>query len=137
MANFPPYQFQPQMNGYGQQMQPYYPMQQQAPESLFCRMATNRDEVQAYPVDFSGKPMTFLGPGMQTIWVKAFDPNSGGSVVAEYRRTAPEETAKPYVVTMDDFQSLKAAFAELQEEVSRLRTARRRSNREEATDDEV
>ena len=86
MANFPGYQYQPQVIGYGQQ--PFYQQQTQE-QPLFCRMATNREEVQAYPVDFGGRPMTFLGPGLQNIWVKMFDPNTGGSIVAEYRKSEP------------------------------------------------
>lgn len=139
MANFPPYQYQPQMVGYGQQMQPYYQVQQpqQAQEQLFCRPATNFEEVQAYPVDFSGRPMTFHGPGLQKIWVKAFDPNTGGSVVAEYHKASAAEPAKPTVPTMEDFQGLKAAVMELQDEVTRLRGMRRRATKETEVSEDV
>lgn len=132
MANFPPYQYQSQMVGYGQQMQPYYQVQQpqQAQEQLFCRPATNFEEVQAYPVDFSGRPMTFHGPGLQKIWIKAFDPNTGGSVVAEYHKATAAEPAKPAVPTMEDFQGLKATVMDLQDEVTRLRSMRRRATKE-------
>lgn len=142
MANYPAYNYQPQMGGYGQQMQPFYQMQQpqqQAPDQpLFCRMATNREEVQAYPVDFSGRPMTFLGPGLQMIWLKMFDANTGGSVVMEYRRSPAviEEQAKASGPSMEDFQNLQQTVAALQDEVNKMRTARRRASREE-TDDEI
>ena len=142
MANFPPFQYQPQI-GYGQQMQPLYQAQpyqqpQQAQEqALFCRMATNREEVQAYPVDFSGRPMTFLGPGMQTIWTKVFDPNTGGSIVAEYRRADPAAN-KTAFVTVSDFEQLIDIVRQQGEDIDRLKAPRRRAPREmEALDDEV
>lgn len=143
MANFPPYQYQPQMGGFGQ-MQPVYQgyqsMQQtQAQEQpLFCRPATNFQEVQAYPVDFSGRPMTFHGPGLQKIWVKMFDPNTGGSAVVEYHRAPAviEEQPKISAPSIEEFQSLQQTVMSLQDEVLKLRSARRRASREE-TEDEV
>ena len=135
MANFPPYQYQPQM-GWGQQMQPVYQQPQQTQEQpLFCRMATNRDEVQAYPVDFSGRPMTFLGPGMQTIWTKVFDANTGGSIVTEYRRAEPA-AQKTDFVTKSDFDQLISIVRQQGEEIDRLKAPRRRVNKE-ADEDEV
>ena len=143
MANFPLYQYQPQVGGFGQ-MQPMYQGYQavQQPQtqeqSLFCRMATNSQEVQAYPVDFSGRPMTFLGPGLQTIWVKSFDANTGGSIVTEYRRAPSviEEQPKIAAPSIEEFQKLQQTVMALQDEVLKLRTARRRASREE-TEDEV
>lgn len=140
--------------GYDQQMQPMYqpqayPMpqnQQNADQPLFCRRATNRDEVRAYPVDFNGQPMTFLGPGLQTIWLKSFNPGTGGSDVVEYRPVQPTETAAPKsteTVLMPDFQRLENTVQKMGEtlqglcdDFDRLRNQRRRANREqEVTDD--
>ena len=127
MANYPLYQYQPQMP----QMYPQQ-YQQAQDQPLFCRVATNFEEVRATPVDFSGRPMTFLGPGMQTIWVKAFNPTTGGSDVVEYRRApSPLMEAKEQVFApMSEVESLKQTVSELADEIARLRAARRRANRE-------
>lgn len=141
MANYPAFQYQPQMPAYGQQMQPMYPAYQQPQQltqeqTLFCRMATNKEEVQAFPVDFSGRPMTFLGPGGQTIWTKVFDPNTGGSIVAEYHKAAPE-TQKPSFVPISDFEQLIGIVKQQGEEIERLKTMRTRSRVMEAESNEV
>ena len=139
MANYPAYQYQPQLMPYGQPMYQNYQQNQPAQEQpLFCRMATNRDEVQAFPVDFSGRPMTFLGPGMQMIWVKNFDPSTGGSIVSEYRKAEPAPQTVPFV-TMNDFEQLMTVVRQQGEEIERLKTVpRRRAGREmEAEPDEV
>ena len=141
MANFPPYQYQPQLMAYGQQMQPMYQMQnyqqpqQTQDQNLFCRMATNRDEVNAFPVDFSGSPMTFHGPGRQVIWVKAFDPNTGGSIVEEYHKAKPADPKTDFV-NKGDFEQLLAIVREQGEEIARLKAPRRRVNKE-VEEDEV
>lgn len=140
MANYPtPYQYQPQMSAYGQQFQPSFPAYQQPAmtqeQSLFCRMATNREEVQAYPVDFSGRPMTFLGPGCQTIWTKVFDSSTGGSVVTEYHKATPEPQ-KPAFVPVSDFEQLLALVKQQGEDIERLKT-RRRAAREDGDMNEV
>lgn len=126
MANFPPFQYQPQMPPFGQQMQ--YFQQPQQEQSMFCRMVTSRDEVQACPVDFSGRPMTFIHTSGQTIWTKVFDPNTGGSVVAEFRKADP--AAVPETVTMKDFEQLMTIVRQQGEEIERLKASRRRSGRE-------
>ena len=135
MANYPAFNYQPQIGGYGQQM-PFY-QQAQQDQSLFCRPATNYQEVQAYPVDFSGRPMTFHGPGLQKIWVKMFDPNTGGSAVVEYHRAPAviEEQPKLNAPSMEDFQSLQQTVLALQDEFNKMRTSRRRTSREEANDE--
>ena len=134
MANYPAYQYQPPMYP-----QAYQQAVQQADQQLFCRVATNLEEVRAYPVDFSGRPMTFLGPGMQTIWVKAFNPTTGGSDVAEYRRApAPlMESKEEAFAPLSEVESLKQAVAQINEELARMRLTRRRAARdvEEAADE--
>lgn len=129
---YPSSPYQPQMGGFVQQ--PFFQQQQEQP--LFCRPATNFQEVQAYPVDFSGRPMTFHGPGLQKIWVKMFDPSTGGSVVVEYHRApaAIEEQPKLNAPSMEDFQSLQQTVLALQDEFNKMRTTRRRASREEADD---
>lgn len=140
MANFPPYQYQPQMMPYSQQMQPVYqtpnyqqPQQLAQEQNMFCRKATNYEEVQAFPVDFSGQPMTFHGPNLRVIWVKAFDPNTGGSVVAEYHRADPARTPQINAgdfATKSDLEQILKTLNEQAEEIARLKAPRRRVTKE-------
>lgn len=128
MANYPMYNYQPQ-----QMYQQMYQQPQQTEQPLFCRMATNREEVQAFPVDFSGRPMTFLGPGMQTIWVKTFNPVTGGSDVTEY--TKPVMAAeKPSFATMSDLEQVLELVRKQGEEIALLKGQRRRVNKEDTED---
>ena len=142
MANFPPYSYQTPMPMYGQQLQPMYqpqtyqPMQPVQPQqlqeqSLFCRLATNREEVLGVPVDFSGKPMTFLGPNLQTVWVKVFNPNTGSSDVIDFQRGTPVQET-PGFVSMADFEAYKQQMAE---ELAHLRSQRRRMTKEQEDTD--
>ena len=137
MANFPPYQYQPQM-AFGQQpmyqfQQYQQPMQnQQAEPPLFCRMATNREEVVAAPPDYSARPMTFLGPQLQTIWVKVFNPSTGGSDVAEYHRAGTEAPKdQPAYLTAADLEPILDALRKQGDEIAQLR-GRRRAAKEDS-----
>lgn len=142
MANFPQYNYQPPMNGFAQQMlpamyqQPAYQAMQptmQQEQNLFCRMATNREEVQAFPVDFTGKPMTFIGPQAQTVWIKTFNPATGGSDVREYREAKQTEEQPKYVTTADLEQVLQVIKTH-GEEIAQLRgQTRRRAMKEDET----
>lgn len=133
MANFPPFQYQPQM-GY---QQPTYQMPyQQQEQPLFCRAVTSREEALGVPVDFSGRPMTLLDTTHGKIWVKTFNPNTGSADLAEYRRVAPEQAETPAFVPMSDFQQLQGVVQQMAEEIQKLRLRRRRSEME-ATEDEV
>lgn len=122
MANFPPFQYQPQM-GY----QPTYQMGYQQPEQpLFCRAVTSREEALGVPVDFSGRPMTLLDTTHGKIWIKTFNPNTGSADLTEYRRVAPEQMESTAFVPMADFQQ----FAQqVSEELNKLKTSRRRTGR--------
>lgn len=140
MSNYPVYSYQPQMGGYGQQMQTMYqqpayqtmqpPVQQE--QNLFCRMATNREEVQAFPVDFTGKPMTFIGPQAQTVWIKTFNPATGGSDVREYREAQPQTEQK--YATMSDLEQVLQLLQKQGEDIALLKGQRRRMNKEETED---
>lgn len=142
MANFPQYNYQPPMNGFAQQMlpamyqQPAYqamqpPMQQE--HNLFCRMAASRDEVTAFPTDFTGKPLTFIGPQAQVVWIKTFNPATGGSDVKEYHEAKPAEEQPKYVTTADLEQVLQL-LQKQGEEIALLKSQRRRMNKEETED---
>ena len=128
MANFPPFQYQPQM-GY---QQPTYQMGYQQEQPLFCRAVTSREEALGVPVDFSGRPMTLLDTTHGKIWVKTFNPNTGSADLAEYRRVAPEQMESTAFVPMSDFQQFAA---QISEELNKLKAGRRRANREEEAED--
>lgn len=137
MANFPPYQYQQQM-GYGQQMyqQPYQMMPVQQEQNLFCRMAASRDEVTAFPTDFTGKPLTFIGPQAQVVWIKTFNPNTGSSNVEEYHK-AEQASEQPKYVTMGDLEQVLELVRRQGEEIAQLRGQTRRRTMKEDESNEV
>ena len=140
MSNYPVYQYQPQMGGYGQQMQMYpyqQPMQPMQPmqgmqqeEPMVCRMVTGPEEARGVPVDFSGRPMTFLDLPHGRIFVKAFDKGSGSAVFREFRlaeEPAQEAQTQPAVAwaPMSVVQELSETVARMREELKGLKAARR------------
>lgn len=135
MANYPAYQFQPQMAAYGQQPMYQQPMQMSMQDQmLFCRMAASRDEVTAFPTDFSGKPLTFIGPQAQVVWIKTFNPATGGSNVEEYRKTE-QAVEQPKFATMGDLEQVLELIRRQGEEIAQLRGQnRRRAAREDEGD---
>lgn len=127
-------------SGYEQQMQPMYqpqayPMPQNQTvhqaDQFFCRAASNREEVQAWPADFNGNPLTFLGPNLQKIWVKVFNPRTGGSDVIDFVRAAPEKQPDETVPSIEDFHALQKLVYEQGEKIERIASARRRANRDQ------
>ncbi len=132
MANFPQYQYQPQQMGYQQPMQPMYqqyqPMQQDS--QLFCRPVASADEARGVPVDFSGKPMIMPHLSAGRIYVKAFDPGTGSSMLREYRLTEPEpEPANPAAAyapagVVEQINKLEETVAALQDEIRNLKRRR-------------
>lgn len=133
MASYPGYQYQPT---FGQQMQ--QPMYQQPAQmmtqdqNLFCRMAASRDEVTACPTDFSGKPLLFVGPQAQVVWIKMFNPVTGSSIVRELRDVEPVQEKPPFVTTAD-FEKLLETVRQQGEEINQLRSGqpRRRVSKED------
>lgn len=141
MANFPPYQFQPQQMPY-QQIQPYYqppyPVQQpqQQPADLVCRMVASAEEARGVPVDFSGKPMFFPHLSAGKIYVKAFDPGSGSAVFREFWLHDEAEPAQPQdpPAPMSAVQALEQTIEELRGEIKALKATRRRAAQEVTED---
>ena len=130
MANYPPTFYQQPM-GWQQ------PMYQQAPQQdqLFCRMVGSRDEVNAFPVEYSGRPMTFLGPGLQTMWVKTFNPATGGSDVAEYHKAQPAQAEQPKYATMADLEQVLQVLQKQSEDIALLKGQRRRAMKEDESNE--
>lgn len=154
MANYPPYQYQPQMGQFGPQMQnpyvfpTYQPVQPQAANTaqeqpLFCRVVTSKEEALAVPVDFSGRPMTLLDTAHGRVWIKVFNPATGSAELDEYCKASPappvEKPAENPVayVALADFQRLEARVATMGDEIMKLRPVKRRTQHEEVVDDEV
>lgn len=140
MANYPAYQYQPQMGGFGQQMQPYYQMQQpqqQAQERpILFRLVTSREEVKGFPVDFSGQPMGFMTPNQQTMWIKVFNSNTGSADLFEYHRGEMEQTETAFA-TKADVEQLLEIVRRQGEEIERMKTPRRRANKEQEENEDV
>ena len=148
MANYPQYNYQPQQMGtYGQQMmqpvyqQPMYqPMQAVQEQPLVCRMVTSADEARGVPVDFSGRPMTFLNLPKGTIYVKAFNPGTGAADFAEFRRVETQEPepqqAGEAFAPMSVVKQLEETVTKLQEDLKALRAAKRSRVQEAVDNDE-
>lgn len=148
MPNYPMYNYQPpQMGGYGQQMpmyqQPaYQPMQSMQPEEpLVCRMVTGPEEARGVPVDFNGRPMTFLDLPHGRIFVKIFDKGSGSAIFREFRlyeEPVQEVQAQPAVAfaPLSAVKELEETVARLKEELKSLKTTRRSRAQEVADNDE-
>lgn len=154
MANYPPYQYQPQMGQFGPQMQnpysfpAYQPMQSQMANTaqeqpLFCRVVTSKEEALAVPVDFSGRPMTLLDTAHGRVWIKVFNPATGSAELDEYCKASPAplvekpaENPASYAA-LADFQRLEARVETMADEIMKLRPVKRRTQHEEVVDDEV
>lgn len=150
MANYPPYQYQPQMGQFGPQMQnpytfpTYQPMQPQTANTaqeqpLFCRVVTSKEEALAVPVDFSGRPMTLLDTAHGRVWIKSFNPTTGSAELDEYCKVSPAPPAENPVAyaALSDFQRLEKQVSGLADEFAKLRPVKRRTQHEEVMDDEV
>ena len=154
MANYPPYQYQPQMGQFGPQMQTpysfptYQPMQPQMANTaqeqpLFCRVVTSKEEALAVPVDFSGRPMTLLDTAHGRVWIKSFNPATGSAELDEYCKASPappvEKPAENPVayVALADFQRLEARVETMADEIMKLRPVKRRTQHEAVVGDEV
>lgn len=141
------YQYQPQQMGpYTQgmpQVYPYQPMQQTmqpqpADQPLVCRMVTGPEEARGVPVDFSGRPMTFLDLPHGRIYVKAFDAGNGSAVFREFRiyEDPQPETQAPAAVAYapqemvvalrTTVEQLEANVSRLEEELKNVKASRRR-----------
>lgn len=143
MANFPAYGYQPQQPaGWAQQPMYYQPQQPQQPQPeqmLYCRMVTSPEEARGVPVDFSGRPMTFLDLPHGRIYVKAFDAGSGSAIFRAFglieepkeETQAPAESFAPITAV----QELQETVRRLEEEIKTLKAGRRRAQEVTANED--
>ena len=147
MANYPPYQYQPQQMGYQPhqmgyqaQMQPMFQQYQQPvpqQEQLFCRPVASVDEARGIPVDFSGKPMILPHLNAGRIYVKAFDPASGSSVIREFRayEEPPETQQTVAYAPMSEVEQLKQIVFDLQNELKAIKGGKRKAQQEVSQDE--
>lgn len=77
----------------------YQQYQQQQPMLLGC-MVSSREEAAGVPVDFNGRPMVFPDLGHERVFVKMFNPNTGSSVINEYR-LVPEAPPVTYATSSE------------------------------------
>ena len=75
--------------------------------------------------------MTFLGPGLQTLWIKTFNPMTGGSDVAEYHKAQPAPAEQPKYATMTDLEQVLQVLQKQGEEIAQLKGQRRRAMKED------
>ena len=140
-----PYGYQPyRMGNYGQQpmYQPYQTYQQTQPqqnqqqttaqqEQFYCRPVASAEEARAVPVDFGGKPMFFTQLNAGKIYLKLFDTGSGSAIFREFRIVdhQPEAPAQGAVAfaPMSELEQLRAAVAELQNEVRAMKGGKRKA----------
>lgn len=147
MANYPPYQYQPQQMGYQPQMQPMYqqyqqyqqpaPVQQQTQEQFFCRPVASADEARGIPVDFSGRPMFFPHLNAGRIYLKVFDTGNGSAIFREFRMVEPDAEAQQSVAfaPMSELEGLRAMVVELQNELRAMKASKRKNAQEAMEND--
>ena len=135
MANYPAFNYQPQM-GYGQQMQPFYQQPQQQERPISFRLVASFEEVKGFPVDFSGQPQGFMTPNQQKLWIKVFNSNTGAADVFEYHRGETEQTETAFA-TKTDVEQLLGILRQQGEEIERLKATRRRATREQEDVEDV
>jgi len=136
MANYPAYQYQPQMGGFGQQMQPFYQQPQQQERPISFRLVASFEEVKGFPVDFSGQPQGFMTPNQQKLWIKVFNSNTGAADVFAYQRGETEQ-AETAFATKTDVEQLLGILRQQGEEIERLKATRRRAAREQEEVEDV
>lgn len=146
MANYPPYQYQPQQMGYQPQMQPMFqqyqqpapaPAQQSMQDQFYCRPVASEEEGRAIPVDFSGKPIIMPHFNAGKIYVKIFDTGSGSAIFQTYRREDPEAEKQPSVAfaPMSEVEQLKQIVFDLQNELRAIKGGKRKAQQEVVADE--
>ena len=123
---------QPQMyaqQAYAQQMQGMgQAMPQQAQPQVITRMVTSRDEATTAQIQFDANVINvFLNLGAGEVYIKRFNPNTGGAIFDEfihpnrYQQMKEQEKPAPEYATVEMVQALEAKVGELAETMSAKR----------------
>lgn len=123
-AMYPPQAaYAPQMGGMAQ-TQPAQP-------AVNVRLVTSRDEATTAQIPFDATINVFVNLAAGEIYVKRFNPNTGGAWFGDYiaadraRQNAQEaEAPQPEPVTMDMFLALEQRVTELSDAIAPKRTTR-------------
>ena len=118
---------------YAQQMQTQMMPQAQAPQQqpgVTVRLVTSRDEATTAQIPFDATINVFVNMSAGEIYIKRFNPNTGGAWFAEYvdaskipQTAQPAEETAPEYVTVERFGALEARVSELADSIA----VRRRS----------
>ena len=112
---------------YMQQMQAMgqmAPQQIQTQPSVVTRLVTSRDEATTAQITFDNTINLFVNLAAGEIYMKRFDPNTGGAIFADFvdarrmRQEGQEATrGAPEYVTMQSFRALEERVSSLAEAV--------------------
>lgn len=98
---------------------------QQAQPAVNVRLVTSRDEATTAQIPFDATINVFVNLAAGEIYVKRFNPNTGGAWFGDYiaaeraRQTAQEaDTPPPEPVTMDMFRALEQRVTELSDAIA-------------------
>lgn len=111
--------YMPQM----QTQMPQMPQQPQQP-TVSVRLVTSRDEATTAQIPFDSTINLFVNLGAGEIYIKQFNPQTGGAVFrcfAEAAKTKEEQKPQEYV-TEDRFCALEQRVSELAETMTARRT---------------
>lgn len=118
--------------GYAQQMQPAMQMMpQQAQPAVNVRLVTSREEATTAQIPFDNTINVFLNLGADEVYVKRFNPVTGGAMFGDYimpsrTQQAAQDAEKPQqeYATVDMLAALERRVDELIEASATKRSAR-------------
>ena len=112
-----------QMQGMGQTAP------QQVQPKVNTRMVTSREEATTAQIEFDNTINVFINPSANEIYIKRFNPNTGGAVFSTYIDEAKaaqiaQDAAKPQqeYATIQSLQALEQRVNELSEALTAKRT---------------
>lgn len=138
MAGYPPYnpyagyapaygQMQPAMQA--QQMMYAQPQQAQQP-TILSRLVTSREEAMTAQIAFDGTINVFYCPAADEVYIKRFNPNTGGAIFDTYQSPAKAQQSAPAVqpeyAPMSALTALEQRVDELTEAINAAQTKRAR-----------
>ena len=121
----------PQMyaqQAYAQQMQGMgQVMPQQAQPQVITRMVTSREEATTAQIPFDSTINVFLNMSAGEVYIKRFNPNTGGALFdefihpARYQQMKEQEKPAPEYATVEMVQALEGRVSELADALSTRR----------------
>lgn len=124
--------YQAQMQQAWQQaMQPQQPTQQQI--GVAAHLVTSFDEANAAQIPFDNTINLFVNLAAGEIYIKRFNPNTGGAPIAIYRQKPQDEDAQVQFAPLDMVRALEGRVNEISEIIagSTKRTAQRGAKADE------